>query len=461
MNKSLVSGLFAKAVLVLTGAALFLSLSPAVAALAKDGPFSRETPVVIAVRQAGPAVVNISTRQVSTSRSGPFRPFGGNEFFDQFFRDFFEPYEMERSHTSLGSGVIIDGQKKLILTNEHVVARASEIKITLADDQEFIAESVGSDPDSDLAVLQIKTSKNLPALTMGDSSDLMIGETVIAIGNPFGLTHTVTTGVISAVNRTVTTGGRTFRDFIQTDASINPGNSGGPLLNINGQLIGINTAIYDRAEGIGFAIPIDKAKRIIKDLISYGEVLPAWLGLSLQPMDDRLAQYFQAPASGGALITAVDPDGPAGDSGLTQGDVLVGLDADKVTSVDDYEELLKGYTTGARITLTVHRAGSPLKVKVTARAYPPEKAQQLSWDRYGLKVTGRGGRGTVLVKEVRKASPAAQVGLQPGDAVLQINEIKTTSEETYLKAMTRYRFRLGVGAIVQRGRQAYRITLVP
>jgi Do/DeqQ family serine protease len=461
MVKATARGTILRAVLAMTGAALLWTWTPVVSAMAKDGPFARETPVVIAVRQAGPAVVNISTRQVSTSKSGPFRPFGGNEFFDQFFRDFFEPFEMERTHTSLGSGVIIDGRKKLVLTNDHVVARASEIKITLANDQEFMAESVGSDPDSDLAVLQVKTDKNLPSLTMGDSSDLMIGETVIAIGNPFGLTHTVTTGVISAVNRTVSTGGRTYRDFIQTDASINPGNSGGPLLNINGQLIGINTAIYDRAEGIGFAIPIDKAKRIIKDLISYGEVLPAWLGLSLQPMDDRLTQYFRAPASGGALITEVDPDGPAAGSGLTQGDVVVGLDSDRISSVDDYEALLQGYTAGAQVTLTVHRLGAPMKVKVTAKTYPREKAEQLSWDRYGLKITGRGGRNLVLVKEVRAGSPAAQIGLASGDTVLQINEIKTTSEETYLKAMTRYRFRVGISAIIQRGNQAYRITLVP
>ena len=461
MIKTIVGSVIAKAALVLTGAALLCIWSPVFPALAKNAPFNRETPVVIAVRQAGPAVVNISTLQVSTSRPNPFRPFGNRDLFDQFFRDFFDPSQGERAHTSLGSGVIIDGRKKLILTNEHVVARASEIKVTLANDQEFMAESVGSDPDSDLAVLQIKTDHDLPALAMGDSSDLMIGETVIAIGNPFGLTHTVTTGVISAINRTVTAGGRVYRDFIQTDASINPGNSGGPLLNINGQLIGINTAIYDRAEGIGFAIPIDKAKRIIKDLISYGEVMPAWLGLSLQPLDDRLAQYFQAPASGGALITGVDPDGPAAGAKLAKGDVLVDLDADRVSSVDDYEALLKGYTAGDQITLTVQRQGKPLKIKVTAKAYPRAKAEQLSWDRYGLKITGRGARGLVLVKKVRSGSPAAQVGLAPGDAVLQINEIKTTNEDTYFKAMTRYRFRIGITTIVQRGHQAYRITLAP
>ncbi|MEW6266127.1 MAG: trypsin-like peptidase domain-containing protein [Thermodesulfobacteriota bacterium] len=430
---------------------------------AAEQPFARETPVVRAVRQAGPSVVNISTKQVVSGPRGPFRPHGGDEFFDRFFKDFFEGFgPREYTQTSLGSGVIIDSRKKLVLTNEHVVVRASEIKVSLIDDREFNARVVGSDPDSDLAVLQVEADQTLPALTMGDSADLMIGETVIAIGNPFGLTHTVTTGVISAVGRSIRTRNRVYLDFIQTDASINPGNSGGPLLNINGELIGINTAIYGQAEGIGFAIPINKAKRIIKDLLSYGEVHPAWLGLQVQTLDPRLAQYFHLPFTGGAVITEVDPDGPAAGGGLARGDVIMGLGREKVRSVDDYEDLLRGYTAEAEVRLAVHRQGQTKEYTLRAKAFPSKKAISLGWERYGLSVAGEGkGGGAVVIDQVRPGSPADRIGIKPGDLLRRINEIETASVDNYVKAMIKYRLRQGVMAIVQRGRQAYQIALVP
>lgn len=424
--------------------------------------FSRKTPVVLAVERAGPAVVNISTRQTVSGRAGPFRSFEGDDLFSWFFRDFFEPSRRpERTRTSLGSGVIIDGEKGFILTNEHVVGQGTRIMVSLGDEREYKAELVGSDPDSDLAVLQIKTEKKIPALAMGDSSSLMIGETVIAIGNPFGLTHTVTTGVISAVNRSLRAGDRVYRDFIQTDASINPGNSGGPLLNINGQLIGINTAIYDKAEGIGFAIPINRAKRIIQDLISYGEVHPAWLGLSLQTLDARLARYFRTSATGGALITGLDSDGPAAGSGLKRGDVIVNLGQRQVKSVDDYEDILKSHTAREKIELTALRQEHSLTFIIQARTFPLKKAGKLGWDRYGLVVAEARKKGRVVIDRVRPESPAGRIGLKTGDIIHQINEIKIVSKESYLKAMAKYRFRLGISAIVQRGRTAYRITLRP
>ncbi len=421
--------------------------------------FNRETPVVQAVRLAGPAVVNISASTMVVRRGSPFSQGRGDDFFDSFFRDFFDQMRpREQTSTSLGSGVIIDGIKGFILTNEHVVAGASAIKVSLVDEQEYPAELVGSDPDSDLAVLQIKADRELPALQMGDSSDLMIGETVIAIGNPFGLTHTVTTGVVSAVNRSVRTDNRVFHNFIQTDASINPGNSGGPLLNINGSLIGINSAIYDRAEGIGFAIPINKAKRIIRDLISFGEVQTAWLGLSLQTLDARLAQHFQSPFDGGAVITDVDPDGPAARTDLARGDVVARLDRTKVLSVDDYEDLLRGYTAGEKISLTVYRQGKARELTIKAAVYPLEKAEKLSWERYGLAVAAKKS-GPVEISGVRPDSPAARLGLKPGDIFHRINEIKTDSRESYLKALAKYRFRQGLSAVIQRGSYAYHITL--
>ncbi|MBW2121055.1 MAG: trypsin-like peptidase domain-containing protein, partial [Deltaproteobacteria bacterium] len=221
---------------------------------------SRRNVVVRVAEAAGPAVVNISTRVVSGGGTNPFYEFGGGTLFDEFFRDFFE--SPSRSYSSLGSGVIIrpDGT---ILTNEHVILRAERIKVTLLDGREFEGRLVGSDPESDLAVIRIAGRGPFPTIAMGTSRDLMIGETVIAIGNPFGLSHTVTAGVVSSLHRSFRSGDRVYRDFIQTDASINPGNSGGPLLNIMGELIGINTAIYRGAQGIGFAIPVDRVKRIV------------------------------------------------------------------------------------------------------------------------------------------------------------------------------------------------------
>jgi len=254
--------------------------------------YERRDAVVQAVEKVSPAVVNISAEQKVRTRS-PFA-LRGHSFFDSFFNDFFDPswLDQKRTRKSLGSGVIIDGKRGYILTNEHVLLRTGKITVVLKDEREFEAEVVGADPDHDIAVLRIVSKDKLPDVAMGNSNDILTGETVIAIGNPFGFENTVTTGVISAQGRTVRTDERVYRNFIQTDASINPGNSGGPLLNINGELVGINTAIYAKAQGIGFAIPINKAKRVIDDLIKYGEVQQAWIGISVQDMDGRLRRYL-------------------------------------------------------------------------------------------------------------------------------------------------------------------------
>ena len=274
--------------------------------------FSRETAVVRAERKTSPAVVNISSANQDRKRTSPFSGYGFNPFFEEFFKDFFDPrFERRRKYTSLGSGVTIDGKKGLILTNAHVIQKTGTIKVVLEDEREFEAKIVGADPDSDLAVLKIDSEQDLPAIKMGSSDDLMIGETVIAIGNPFGFSHTVTTGVISALNRSIRAEDRVYHDFIQIDASINPGNSGGPLLNINGDLIGINTAIYAKAQGIGFAIPISKARKIISDLIQYGEVIQAWIGITVQNIDEKLTRYLKIPDIKGVMVTSVEPKSPA------------------------------------------------------------------------------------------------------------------------------------------------------
>ena len=257
--------------------------------------YDREGPVVKAVRAVSPAVVNISSVISARKRSGPFSSFGLNPFFDSFFKDFFDPYlERQPERSTLGSGVILDGKRGLIITNAHVIANAGTIKVTLRDEREFEAEIVGADPDFDLAVLRIQSKALLPEVKMGSSDDLMIGETVIAIGNPFGLSHTLTVGVVSAKGRT-SVGINDYEDFIQTDAAINLGNSGGALVNAEGELVGINTAFFSRrldSEGIGFAIPVDLVRGVVEQIKLNGRVIRGYMGLlpdDLTDADARIA----------------------------------------------------------------------------------------------------------------------------------------------------------------------------
>jgi len=307
---------------------------------------ARRSRVVEAVERASPAVVNISTEQVVVQRGTPF---GGDPFFDQFFRDFFDSRPRRSTRTSLGSGVIVQSDGT-ILTNEHVILRGGRIHVTLADGREFEAKLVGRDPESDLAVLRINAG-SLPHIALGHSDDLMIGETVIAIGNPFGLSHTVTTGVISATKRSLQSGERTFTDFIQTDASINPGNSGGPLLNILGQLIGINTAIYGNAQGIGFAIPVDRARRSMDSLVA-GRHPPeadpnqlAWDQLGVEARD----------GDGGLAVTRVRGGSAAERVGVQRGDRLLGLDGVALDSLDTLGDRLRAARGAPSVVLSIGR----------------------------------------------------------------------------------------------------------
>src|SRR5213596_2830361 len=331
-----------------------LALPAVAAARGAESDPERRSLVVQAVEKAGPAVVNVSTEQVVERRGSPF-PFPEDPFFDQYFRDFFDLRPRRFTTTSLGSGVIVapDGT---ILTNEHVILRASRIHVTLADEREFDAKLVGADSDSDVAVLRVQAGGELPHVTLGTSSDLMIGETVIAIGNPFGLSHTVTTGVVSAVGRSLHDEDRTYTDFIQTDASINPGNSGGPLLNIKGELIGINTAIYGKAQGIGFAIPVDRARRVMKDLVSYGEVRRVWVGLVVQDLTPQLAQHFGTRR--GVVVAEIDPGSPAAGAGLARGDVITRVDGREVRSRDDFEQRVEDRAEDSKLVVTRRREGS-------------------------------------------------------------------------------------------------------
>ncbi len=367
---------------VILAACLCLAVPPSAPTAAAE--ISRENAVVRAVRKVSPAVVNISSETTAEGRQGPFNSM--DPLFDWFFRDFFESNPRRRyQRASLGSGVIIDGRRGFILTNAHVISQAGRITITLEDEREFEATIVGADPDSDLAVLRIDATDPLPAVEMGDASDLMIGEDVIAIGNPFGFSHTVTTGVISAVNRNIRADNAVYHDFIQTDASINPGNSGGPLLNINGVLIGINTAIYAKAQGIGFAIPINKAARVVRDLIEHGEVSQTWIGLTVQGITEQMARYFQVPG-GGVLVRQVAPDSPAHVKGIREGDVILSVGGIKVRSAGEFNSAMRGFAAGESIHISLWRSGSARKTTVKAAKFPQARAAELGYQRFGVKV---------------------------------------------------------------------------
>jgi Do/DeqQ family serine protease len=423
----------------------------------------RRSAVVIAVEKVSPAVVNIST--VVRERVSPLFPFSRDDFFRDFFPDLFA---REYTRTSLGSGVIIDGKKGHIITNHHVVAKATEIKVITSDQNEYQAQILGVDPRSDLAVLQIEVQKKLPEIKMGDSEDLMIGETVIAIGNPFGLSHTVTTGVISASDRTVRAGEHVYRNFIQTDASINPGNSGGPLLNLDGELIGINTAIYQKAEGIGFAIPVNKAKRIVRELLRAGEVQLPWLGLEMQELTPELKTYFGLPVkSGGVLVSNVTQGSPAARAGLKRGDILLRLENIPISSPADYREALAEFTPSDRLQLTFFRKGKEASVFVKPSTFPLDLALELFYRRLGLKVgevdkdtrEQYGLKGGVSIKKVKRESEAGRIGLQSGDLILKVNEMPVGSLDELKKAISRYHHLPSLTLLVRRGPYGYSLTL--
>ena len=443
----------AKTLTLIGGSLVVLAAAAALAAAPESDPVRRSL-VVQAAEKAGPAVVNISTEQVVERRGSPF-PFPEDPFFDQFFRDYYDPRPRRFTTTSLGSGVVVapDGT---ILTNEHVILRASRIHVTLADEREFDAKLVGADSDSDVAVLRVQAGGELPHVTLGTSSDLMIGETVIAIGNPFGLSHTVTTGVVSALGRAMHSEDKTYSDFIQTDASINPGNSGGPLLNIKGELIGINTAIYSRGGGsigIGFAIPVDRAGRVLRDLVSYGEVRKAWVGIAVQDLTPELAQHFGTRR--GVVVSGIDPGSPAASAGLARGDVITRVDGRDLHSRDEFEQRVEDRAEGSKLVVTRRREGNDADVELVAAAFPAGQADDLAWRLLGLGV-GESNDGLV-VKRVRDGSPAARIGVQRGDRLLGLGGAPLDSLAAFRKKMIELRAARSTLLSIGRGPYQYNV----
>lgn len=438
--------------LVLALPALLVAAAPAGA----SDPFLRSTATVRAVKTVGPAVVNITTERV-VGRQRPFRPFAGDPIFERFFRDFFEPRAPQTTQ-SLGSGVIID-EVGHVLTNEHVVSRADAIRVTLADGREFEATLVGADPNNDLAVLRLETDGEVPSVAPGSSADLMVGEPVIAIGNPFGLSNSVTTGVVSAVDRSIRSDDRIFHGFLQTDASINPGNSGGPLLNAVGELIGINTAIYQGAQGIGFAIPIDVAKRVVHELITRGEVAPVWLGLDLQDLDPHLSEMMELPERlSGALVSRVRASSPAAASGVERRDIITRVDGHPVRGAREFYEILERSTVGQELRLGLFRGGVEQQVTAKVVEIPETLIAELAEQMLGfvLEVTPRGG---FRVTNVHSGSGAHQIGIERGDLILGINGKPLDGKEALRRSVLDLRGRSRTRVVVQRGRGQYHVTI--
>ena len=334
---------------------------------------SRPGSFAAVARKTTPSVVNVFNTQ-RVRMPSPGSPFGPNDPFDQFFRQFFPELPRELEQQSLGSGVIID-KEGYVLTNHHVVANASEVKVKLSDTRSFTAELVGSDPRTDVALVRIHGA-NLPSAPMGDSDALEVGDWVLAIGNPFGLEETVTAGIVSAKERVI--GAGPFDNFIQTDASVNPGNSGGPLVDLEGKVVGLNTAIYSRSGGsigIGFAIPINLARQVVDQLRHNRRVVRGWLGVAMQDVTPELARHFGLPTEEGALVSDLYRGGPAHKAGVRRGDVVVRFDGKQVKNSRELARWAAETPLGNSVSMEVVREGQHKTLQVMIQEAPKEERQ--------------------------------------------------------------------------------------
>ncbi|MFQ5893623.1 MAG: DegQ family serine endoprotease [Nitrospinota bacterium] len=408
--------------------------------------FSPETFIKVA-KAKRPAVVNISTTQVlkqSTRRPRRRLPGGEQDPWREFFERFFEDFPEERTRHSLGSGIIYD-KEGYIITNNHVVVRASEIKVKLHDGDEYDAKVIGTDPKTDLAVIKIEADKPLPTLTLGDSDALQVGEWVVAIGNPFGLEHTVTVGVVSAKGRVIGTG--PYDDFIQTDASINPGNSGGPLLNTSGEVVGVNTAIVAAGQGIGFAIPSNITRRVIEDLRTKGSVVRGWLGVVVQRMSPEMAQSFGMKEKTGALVAEVIEGSPAEKAGIKRGDIITKYNDTEIKTMDVLPRRVAATQPGTQATITIVRNGKEKAVTVTIGTLEEEKLAKARFTEEELGLTVQEitrelaehfeleTREGVIVSDVERGSLAWEGGLRRGDVILEVNRQPIKSMKDYRQAL--------------------------
>jgi serine protease Do len=382
-----------------------------------------------------PSVVNVSTvskRPAPGSSDDPqrFREFFGDEFFERYFRR--RPRDEPRAS---GSGVIVD-PAGYILTNNHVIENAQDITVRLSDARKFTATLVGRDPKTDLAVLKVEAAVPLPAAELGDSERLRVGQWVVAIGNPFGLDRTVTAGIVSATART-RVGVTTYENFIQTDASINPGNSGGPLLNLDGRVIGINTAIVAAGQGIGFSIPINEARSVMSQLIARGKVVRGWLGIVIQDITDELASSFGVREREGVLVADVMKGGPGDVAGLRSGDVIVDLGGTAIREVPDLQRRVANVAPGQTVAVGLVRDRTSQRLQVRVGEMPADDPAlaatepEAGPEGFGVQVEplapdtaerlGLAFSHGLLVTDVASGGPADRAGLKRDDVILEVD----------------------------------------
>jgi serine protease Do len=419
-------------------------------------------------RELKPAVVNISTKRTEAGQPALPESLGDQEFFQHFFGTL-PPHQV----SALGSGFVInpDGY---IVTNNHVVDGATTIRVKLADGREFPAKIVGRDPKTDLTLLKVD-AKGLAVIPLGDSSALQVAEPVMAIGNPFGLEQTVTTGIVSATGRVIGEG--PYDDFIQTDAAINPGNSGGPLINSRGQAVGVNTAIFSQSGGsvgIGFAIPINLAKPVLTQLAANGHVVRGWLGVSVQPLTPDLAKAMNVQGTHGALVSAVLDHSPAQKAGLKPGDVITAYDGRPVGRLEDLPRAVADTPAGREVQIAVLRDGTTvvLMAKIARLEEPTEQAAaQPGTPRLGLSVQPLtpalardlelSERQGLIVQGVEDGSPAADVGLRPGDVIVEIDHQPAKDVGQLQQAIEKHRTGSPILMRVRRGKGSLFVAVAP
>ncbi|MBI5845266.1 MAG: DegQ family serine endoprotease [Deltaproteobacteria bacterium] len=402
---------------------------------------------------AGKSVVNISIEKTE-SVGGFLGPFGGGDEFQDFFGRFFgDSIPREYKRQGLGTGFVIDKDGHIV-TNSHVVEKADLITVRTSDGKKYEAKVIGRDSKTDIALIKIEGASDLPVLPLGDSDALKVGEWVVAIGNPFGLDHTVTAGIVSAKGRAI--GAGPYDDFIQTDASINPGNSGGPLLDLDGRAVGINTAMVAHGQGIGFAIPINLVKRIVADLKKSGEVTRGWLGIAVQELSEDVAAYYGVPEKKGILVGSVVEGDPAHKAGLVAGDVITAYNNKPLAEPRDLSRLVAETPVGQKATLSVWRNGRLEKIQVEVARMEEDEAktaekpgprseskvgldESMGWSlsditpqvakRYELTETSG-----VVVMAVRRGGRAEKAGLKPGDIIKEINRVPVKDAASARKA---------------------------
>lgn len=404
------------------------------------------------VEKLKPSVVNISTTSVVKPRSFqermPRSPFGENDPFEEFFKKFFEGApQQEYKRQGLGSGFIIS-EDGYVVTNYHVVEKADDISVILENGDKYEAKVVGKDPKTDIAVVKFQPSGKLHAVSFGNSDELRIGDWVLAIGNPFGLGYTVTAGIVSAKGRSLGLGA--YDDFIQTDASLNPGNSGGPLFNLDGEVVGVNTAIVAQGQGIGFAIPITMAQFVIDQLKAGGKVVRGWLGVYVQKLTPEIASGLNLKEGEGVLVSDVTPGSPAEKAGISRGDVIIEYEGKKVDEVTDLTTMAAVTEPGTEVAMTLIHDGKTKDVTVKLTEFPeeevPAEVQEKVEEQLGLSVkelnpqivkrfnleVDKG----VIIADVAEGSAAEDAGLRPGDVILEIDKNHITSLKDYTSAIS-------------------------